>query len=123
VVGGSPFDPSIHPSIDPSIHPSIDRSIDRSIHPSIHPSDNSSTVHRQIIDNSSTKQKMRTLTEETRAATDLERLWPAGVILEDGAAKAITRVEEFDWRATEAVPALEATRAAVKATILIDCCR
>jgi len=60
------------------------------------------------------------LTEETRAATDLERLWPAGVILEDGAAKAITRVEEFDWRATEAVPALEATRAAVKATILID---
>ena len=93
--------PSIHPSIHPPIHPSI----------------------RQFIDNSSTKQKMRTLTEETRAATDLERLWPAGVILEDGAAKAITRVEEFDWRATEAVPALEATRAAVKATILIDCCR
>ena len=63
---------------------------------------------------------MRTLIEETRAATDLERLWPAGVILEDGAAKAITRVEELDWRATEAVPALVATRAAVKATILFD---
>ena len=63
---------------------------------------------------------MRTLMEETRAATDLERLWPAGVILEDGAAKAITRFEELDWRATEAVPALAATRAAVKATILFN---
>jgi hypothetical protein len=36
------------------------------------------------------------LTEDTRAATDFERLWPAGVILEDGAAKAIARVEDVD---------------------------